>query len=138
MTPTKVAGAIWGFLFFLFFVLLVTSIPDAQHQRYITYKQTDPKDIVTRNKIDREIDGWIKRLDWQIQADTVTITGTSDPDTIYLDWKYQDANFQVFVTAYVYLSKAVGAVALTDSSFKIEKDHEAVGVVKVQWMSVHK
>jgi len=118
---------------------LLTVFVDA---RYLRYKQTDPDDIVTRNKIDRDIDGWIERLDRQIQVDTLKTKASSQSDTVYLDRKYKDANYRIFVT--VLTSRPTTSIVtpvatpLTDSSFTIKMHCVGNDSSSVQWMTIRK
>ena len=119
--------------------LLINAVLDA---RYLKYKQTDPLDIVTRNKIDRDIDAWIKRLDRQTWVDTVTLRslgGTVSIDTIQLDRKYSDLDYKIFMEVRDKLGNTTSpyqCVPLTDSSFTIEKN--AYDSSLIQWMTVYK
>ena len=106
--------------------------------RYLKYRQTDPQDIVTRDKIDRDIDSWIERLDRQTQADTVLLAaGTSQ--VVQLDNKYKDTDYQVFLQIRVLRGSQNNLYVImptTDSSFTITKHTDDLSTV--QWMSIHK
>jgi len=122
-------------LWMIVLALLVNAVLDA---RYLKYKQTDPMDIVTRNKIDRDIDAWIERLDRQTQADTVLLAaGTSQ--AVQLNNKYADTDYRVFLQIRVLRGSQNNlyvVVPTTDSSFTITKHTDDLSTV--QWMTICK
>lgn len=113
--------------------LLLSVFVDA---RYLKYRQTDPMDIVTKDKIDRDIDAWIEKLDQQTQADTITLTSGADPDIIQLPRKYKDANYLVFIQAREHSAYTFGAIPYTDSSFRVLKSLATTELI--QWMTIYK
>jgi hypothetical protein len=129
---TKIGSAIFGIVFsaLLFFVIV-----DAQQQRF---RQTDPDDIVTRNRIDRDLYEWLNKLDWQIQADTVLLTsGTSQ--VVQLDRKYPNVGYQIFLTIQVTRGTHDDyyvVVPTTDSSFTVTKNDADLSTI--MWMTVYK
>lgn len=132
MTRTKVTGAIWGFIFV---ALVLFVIVDAQQQRF---RQTDPDDIVTRNRIDRDLYERLNELDWQIQTDTVLFAeGTSQ--AIQLEHKYPGNDYQVFLTIRVVRGEIDAyyvVVPTTDSSFTVTKN--TADLSTVMWITVYK
>jgi hypothetical protein len=117
------------------FVLLCVAV--SYGGRYITYRQTDPDDIVTRDRIDRQIDALFERFDRQIQADTVLlVVGTSQ--VIYLNRKYPDLDYQIFVS-YRNLRDEPTILLVTpttDSSFTLVKSNDDENTI--QYMTIHK
>lgn len=118
------------------FILLFVAV--AYGGRYITYRQTDPNDIVTRNKIDRQIDALFERFDRQIQADTVLlVVGTSQ--IVYLDRKYPDTDYHIFIEYRTVRGNIsiFKAIPTTDSSFTLAKTTSG-DESTIQYMTIHK
>lgn len=107
----------------------------AQQQGII---QTDYKDIGTRQKIDRDVWQELKNINRQIQADTTVLTASQTADTIYLDRKYGDTDYMIFVgmrsKSGTYSDYVV--IPLSDSTFEITKN--VTDVSTVQWMTIKK
>ena len=122
---------------FLFLVILGIwgGLVFGQKQKYV---QTDYKDLITRQKIDRDLYEQLDLLDRQTQADTLVLTNAQTADTVYLDRKYSDTNYMIFVImrskSGTYTDYVV--IPLTDSSFAITKN--SADVSTVQWMAIHK
>ena len=131
--PTKILGALFGMIVFAFVLTLV-----AIGGRYITYRQTDPDDIVTRDRIDRQIDAWIERLDRQIQADSVLLVAGTEAQVVYLDRKYPDTDYQIFLAYRVWrvATSLFTIIPTTDSSFTITKG--STDVSTLHWMTIRK
>lgn len=128
---------VWGLRLVLLAVScwLIAGIVDA---RYLKYRQTDPDDIVTRDRIDRDIDGWIERLDRQTQADTVLLVGGTS-QAVQLNKKYKDNDYQVFLQIRVLRGSQNNLYVVaptTDSSFTITKHTDDLSTV--QWMAIYK
>ena len=129
----KFVGALFGATVFVLLLSLV-----AAGGRYITYRQTDPNDIVTRDKIDRQIDGLFERLDRQVQADTVALTGSQPADTVQLQNKFPDKSYVIVVLMRVVSggSSVYSAYPLSDSSFAITK--ESADISSLNWIAVYR
>ena len=129
MIRTKIIGLV---VFVLLFVMV------AYGGRYITYRQTDPMDLVTRDRIDQQIDALFERFDREIQADTVLLVTGSTAQVVYLERKYPDVGYCILITLRDYrlsLSR-YRAVPTTDSSFTITKASSDVGTI--QYMTIRK
>lgn len=100
-------------------------------------RQTDPDDIDTRQRIDRELEEKIRLLDRQIQADTVLLVGGAT-QVVYLDRKYADADYQVFLEYRIFRGSGTifQAAPTTDSSFTITKNVNDISTI--QYMAIHK
>lgn len=105
--------------------------------RYITYRQADPDDIVTKDKIDRQIDNWLEKLDRQIQADTVVLVAGAS-QVVQLAHKYPDTDYKIFVSCRVDDNYSADMVLTptTDSSFTITKGN--LDESTIQYMTVYK
>lgn len=121
-----------------FLILLSASFAFAQQQKY---RQTDPKDIATRQQIDRDLQNQIWLLDREIQADTTVLTAGQTADTIDLEHKYEDLGYTILL---LYRRQAGDIDSLspycypiTDSSFVIDGKNSNDSST-VQWMTIHK
>jgi len=103
--------------------------------------QTDYKDIGSRQKADRDIWVELRRINRQTQTDTLVFTDGNTADTVYLDNKYGDTAYTIFLL----YRKESGTqhtdmpyvCPLSDSSFVISSIHiDDVSVV--QWMTISK
>jgi hypothetical protein len=124
----------WFILIAIVVAVLGHGFLDAQQQRY---RQTDPQDMKTRQKIDRDLYEQLWLLDKEIQADSLKLDAGQTTDTAYLDHKYSDLNYMVFVqirwagaTTSTYY-----AAPISDSSFMITKNSNDASIV--QWMTIH-
>lgn len=126
-------GIIGGIIFGLLMAGLVVVL-DAQQQ---IVRQTDPDDIETRQRIDRELEEIIRLLDRQVQADTVLLVSGAT-QVVYLDRKYPDTDYQIFIDWQTFRgSMTVFQVApTTDSSFTITKN--TADLSTIQYMTIHK
>lgn len=100
-------------------------------------RQTDPDDIDTRQRIDRELEEKIRLLDREIQTDTVLLTASQVSDTVYLTDKYDGADYMVLLTARnlrTGSADSVSARPLSDSSFVITKIYTDEGTFF--WMTI--
>jgi hypothetical protein len=102
------------------------------------YRQTKPDDMVTRNALDDEFDRRIKVFeDLGIQADTAILTAGKTIDTIYLEKKYSDLTYKIFVNVRTEIgvhSEFSNIQPLTDSSFVLSKRTDDEGIVN--WMTI--
>lgn len=139
----KIKDVLFGFLLLILATGVMSNIMKsrelgklrAQQQEII---QTDYKDIGTRQKIDRDVWQELKNINRQIQADTVVLTTSQTADTIYLDRKYGDTDYMIFV---IMRSKSgtysdYVVIPLSDSSFEITKN--TADISTVQWITIHK
>ena len=124
-----------------FFIILIALCIGFQLIGYTQslHKQTDPKDIRIRQAIDKQIEGWLQRINNQVQTDTLKFT-TGTSVTVYLPQKYPDKNYTIFFSyrtiSGTFTFQTNACVPLTDSSFSISKASADVSVV--QWMVIHK
>ena len=129
---------IHGLIYVASFILAMQIIAwvYAIDQRYI---QTDPSDIVTRQRIDRDIYEELDYLDFAIQADTVLLTGGQTADTVQLGGKYKDTDYMILLSVRnlrVVINWSVRASPLTDSSFVITKGSSDVSTL--YWMTFYR
>lgn len=106
---------------------------DAQDQ---PVRQTDPEDMRARQKIDRDLYEKIWLLDREIQVDTVLLVGGTS-QVVYLDRKYPDTDYQIFLQSRVSRSwSSISIAPTTDSSFTITKGTGNASTI--QYMTIHK
>jgi len=130
----KFAGALFGAILFILLLSLI-----AVGGRYITYRQTDPDDIVTRDRIDRQIDALFERFDRQIQADTTKLTYDQLRDTVQLENKFPDKSYTVIILMRVIDggSSWYSAYPLSDSSFVVLKT-STIDKSSLNWVAIYK
>jgi len=133
MTRIRDWLTIWLLGTFVLFGIL--TLVDAQQQ---PVRQTDPEDMDARQRLDSDIYEQMRRLDRQIQSDSVLlVSGYSQ--VVYLDHKYADTDYQVFLSLRVERVVANAhrrALPTTDSSFTIHKAEADVSTLS--WMTIHK
>lgn len=124
-------------LVFLVVGLFVWGLITADAQQQIV-RQTDPDDMKARQRIDRELEEKIRLLDREIQVDTVLLVTGSLTQVIYLDRKYPDTGYQIFITArnYRVAMSVYYATPTTDSSFTLKKS--SADVSTIQYMTIYK
>lgn len=126
---TKIKLVLW----ILFLIVITVSLVLAQKPRYI---QLDYKDLVTRQRIDRDLYQDIQSV---FQADTLIFTSGQTADTVYLEDKYSDTDFLIFFSYRAKLGTIVAPIVLaplSDSSFIFTKGVNDTSTV--QWMAIYK
>jgi hypothetical protein len=100
-------------------------------------KLTKVDDLRTIQAKDDDIWNWIRRLNQQIQTDTLKMDGSGTTDTVYLNQKYGDKTYTVFVTRRESSAYTYTAYPLTDSCFVIISSQDGDNKV-IQWMVIKK
>lgn len=127
----------WLMLRYVLYAIIVALVANVILAQQQIVRQTDPDDIETRQRIDRELEEKIRLLDRQIQADTVLLVEGAT-QVVYLDRKYSDTDYQIFLQYRTFRGSWTfhWVAATTDSSFTITKNYSDESTI--QWMTIHK
>lgn len=84
---------------------------------------------------------WLRNLNWHIQSDTVDLASDKTLDTVYLEDKYEDTGYNIFIAGRHKWGLAdrdvieYYATPISDSSFTIVKNSGDTS--RIQYITLH-